>query len=490
MNIKRVNDFFSYVYIATGIFKAFFILLLFLKMGTNIISIFNGGSWDYDNFDIVSNLIGFLQFFLLIGSIVMILLNIQRIPEVIPGYLYGLLPALIEIFVPSFIYLYIVLPNCGLYISAGYKIMRKNSDGRTIIKTSKKKIKNTDWFYRDDSKEKERKERDKVDAEKEIDEWKQLLDSGEIDEEIYKAEESRIQENLQRKMKDIKDIKENMIPILLGILICIILIGAIMFCLSALISNTEVVNNVPQNQIIEETTTKNIENTNNENDESNEIENTEVNNTKPVDMSKYYLDNTYGNMADIYNHMLDELGNKKCIIKTSNGSDSIREVIDLTQMYFLSEYSNFYECWGYTGIFIEKYKYYYDTGKVESNVEDAYYMEEESDFVDFAVSFDITDDNYTWDYEYNENVLRNGIPCYEIIGNWNGDFELHTTGEYNYFNGVDKLYIDMNTYDLIEKEITFTVDGSTYTTYSYFYEYQDARLELPEDAEEYMAKYR
>ena len=201
MSVKKFNELFANIYIVTGLLKAVFCFAVFFKMITNVISIFNGGGWDYNNFLEVSNIIGFLQFFLIIVSIVMVFVNIERIPGVIPGYLFGLLPPLIEIFTPTFIYVYVVFPNCCLYISAGYKIKRKNSDGRTEIKTSRKKIRNTNWFYKDNSKQIEKMERNKLMAEKEIEEWKELLASGEIDEETYNLEEKRLQEKINKLSK-------------------------------------------------------------------------------------------------------------------------------------------------------------------------------------------------------------------------------------------------------------------------------------------------
>ena len=69
-------------------------------------------------------------------------------------------------------------------------------------KTSKKTIKNTEWFYNNQNTQnsqndvKKQKKIEKI--EKELYEWKQLLDSGEIDEEIYNAETNRLIEKERR----------------------------------------------------------------------------------------------------------------------------------------------------------------------------------------------------------------------------------------------------------------------------------------------------
>lgn len=130
-----------------GILKALLVFLVFIQFGANINAIFNGGATDFDSYNTFSMLIGFSQIIFGIASIIMIVLNIKIQPKVIIGYIYGLGALLIEFITPSFLLLYFVFAECGLYIKAGAKI-RKNNDGNYISnKKIKQAVKNTDWFY-------------------------------------------------------------------------------------------------------------------------------------------------------------------------------------------------------------------------------------------------------------------------------------------------------------------------------------------------------
>jgi hypothetical protein len=154
-------------------------------------------------------------------------------------------------------------------------------------------------------------------------------------------------------------------------------------------------------------------------------------------------------------------------------------------MCFLAEYNDFYDCWAYTGGLLKKYEYHYSTGEVKKESEFEDWMTESADFANFAIDFSITDEDDTWNYQYNANVSRDGYWCYEIIANWNDDY-YNSSGEFTRWDGIKKLYIDMNTYNLIEVENTYYLsDKVGYVTYSDFYEYSDNTLELPEAAQNY-----
>lgn len=276
-------------------------------------------------------------------------------------------------------------------------------------------------------------------------------------------------------------IKENLLTIILVMLIIIIISGIGIFCWKVIqvedeTSNITIAENYnPINNI--------NQNLPEDNDEANK--NITINNNY-INMSKYYLSTTHGRVAEIYNKMLDSLGKQKYIVETSNGSDCKKSTIDLNKMCFLSEYDNFYECWAYTGGLQKKYKYIYSTGETEKNSENSLSMKSDADFVAFAVDFEITDEDYKWNYEYNENVSRNGYQCYEIVANWNGDFNNYS-GENVRWDGIRKLYIDMETYKLIEYESSSYINDTIgYSTYSKFYEYSDDNLQIPKDAENYI----
>lgn len=274
-------------------------------------------------------------------------------------------------------------------------------------------------------------------------------------------------------------IKENLITIILVILIIIIVLCISLFSWKMIQSgnvNVAENNKTVNNNLIQNTLNKNYEKT----------ENIEINNNY-IDISKYYLDMNNGEVAKIYNNMLDKLVKQKCIIETSNGSDCKKIILDLNKMCFLTEYDEFYECWAHINGSIKKYKYNYSTKEVEASSEVAWWMRNYADFIGFAIDFQINNEDYKWDYQYNKNVLRNGYLCYEIIANWDEKNNDYNRKSYRFY-GTDKLYIDMETYKLIEIENLFYIDDKKYI-YSNFYEYSDDNLEIPKEAENYIYNY-
>lgn len=205
MNIKTVNEFFGYGLFGIGALKIVFTILVFFQMITNVNIALNGGDGtDYGYYPTFSVILGGAQILLAIGSIIMILVNSTIQPKVIPGYLWGLGAILIELIIPSSLYIFVLFAECGMYMKAGQKIRSNNEIYKDEFKpkTSKKTIKNTEWFYNNQNTQnsqndvKKQKKIEKI--EKELYEWKQLLDSGEIDEEIYNAETNRLIEKERR----------------------------------------------------------------------------------------------------------------------------------------------------------------------------------------------------------------------------------------------------------------------------------------------------
>ena len=205
MNIKTVNEIFGYGLFGIGALKIVFTILVFFQMITNVNIALNGGDGtDYGYYPTFSVILGGAQILLAIGSIIMILVNSTIQPKVIPGYLWGLGAILIELIIPSSLYIFVLFAECGMYMKAGQKIRSNNEIYKDEFKpkTSKKTIKNTEWFYNNQNTHnsqndvKKQKKIEKI--EKDLYEWKQLLDSGEIDEEIYNAETNRLIEKERR----------------------------------------------------------------------------------------------------------------------------------------------------------------------------------------------------------------------------------------------------------------------------------------------------
>ena len=176
---------------------------------TNVNAIYNGGYTNSYDYSTISVVIGGAQILLALGSIIMIIVNATKQPAVIPGYLLGLGAILIEFITPSFIYIFVLFAECGLYMKAGSKIKNENIIHESTHRTSKKTIKKTEWFYGDKNeqeepkiqiqKNQEQEQKRKVKLDKELFEWKQLLDSGEIDEQTYIEETNKLIEKEKRR---------------------------------------------------------------------------------------------------------------------------------------------------------------------------------------------------------------------------------------------------------------------------------------------------
>lgn len=289
-------------------------------------------------------------------------------------------------------------------------------------------------------------------------------------------------------------IKDYLATVIYILLIVVVIICIIMFGYKILnekdttvqISMENVENTIQQNilkntKVVKENISNNTSINDNDNTSNNNI-------IIDLSMSKYKLNNSYGKISEIYNTMIDSFVKHKSIISTSTGSERKRSILNPSRGFFFNEYDDFYESWAYTNGTIKKYKYTYSTETAETESESAWWMTGISDFIMFAVDLEITDADYTWQYEYNENVLRNDHQCYELIAIWNGDYTSAVTGEFVYYNGIDKYYIDMNTYELIEKETTFSSVNNEYITYNTYFEYSDDAFQLPQEVEAYFFK--
>lgn len=204
MSLRAVNQFFGYGLFGVGAAKVIFAILVFMQAFTTVSNILNGGSsagYDYYYYYLIfSRILGGAQLLLAIGSIIMILINSTQQPSVLTGYLWGLGAILIEVIASSFeyIYIFVLFSECGMYMKGGQKIISNNESYRNEFreKTNKKRVKNTEWYYGNKNEQNEYitdKNQKKIEKiEKELEEWKQLLDDGEIDELTYNEETARL----------------------------------------------------------------------------------------------------------------------------------------------------------------------------------------------------------------------------------------------------------------------------------------------------------
>lgn len=205
--VRKMNEIFGYAFYAVGILKTVLVFLVLMKLGTNISAVFSGGNVDSNYYPMFALIIGFAELILGFCSVIMIIVNTKKQPEVVPGYLYGLGGLLIQFLIPPIMSVFAVFAECGLYIKAGSKIKGKVYGAETINKVSKEMIDNTEWFYSENSQSKNNKKQERIEIqkqkkkaklEKELAEWKELLDSGEVDEDTYNQEITWINEILKK----------------------------------------------------------------------------------------------------------------------------------------------------------------------------------------------------------------------------------------------------------------------------------------------------
>ena len=150
MSIRKTNEIFGYGYYILGVSKMLFVIYVLMQSIISLITISSGGNGDLGNYSYISIAIGFLQIILGIGSVVMIILNIKKEPEVIKGYLMGLGSLLIEVIIPSIIFIFVVFLQCVWYMKAGNKICNKNIGINIDNGKIKQDAKNTEWFFGND----------------------------------------------------------------------------------------------------------------------------------------------------------------------------------------------------------------------------------------------------------------------------------------------------------------------------------------------------
>ena len=199
MNVKTFNTIFGYGFLVLGTAKIINFLIVMINAITNMSIIFRGGTVNTETSLGITTLIGGAEFVLGIGAIIMIFVNMNKDPEISGGYVLGGVAILLEFIVSGLLAIVAIFFQCGMFIKAGYMITDKNSKlpdkykpkqnykvnaKKATNKTTEEPLNNTDWFYLDsrtDNKEEKRAEKFK----QELEEWKKLLDSGDIDQETY-----------------------------------------------------------------------------------------------------------------------------------------------------------------------------------------------------------------------------------------------------------------------------------------------------------------
>lgn len=135
--------------------KIVLIIGVILQTGNAFVSFITRTSMSLYNLSTYSTYLAYAQVFLAICSIVMIFVNSKRYPEVISGYLMGLLAIGLEFLLSGILYLIYIFFECSLYIKAGEKIRNKKLKLFYINHNVNIDLKDTEWFFKDKDKNKE-----------------------------------------------------------------------------------------------------------------------------------------------------------------------------------------------------------------------------------------------------------------------------------------------------------------------------------------------
>lgn len=207
--------------------------------------------------------------------------------------------------------------------------------------------------------------------------------------------------------------------------------------------------------------------------DSDNIENSFTNKSSidspKIHMSQYYIDSSYGKVAEVYNSMLDELNNKKNIIKIYKGDSNNEgykkelDIINKVSLYTKGK-DYIYKKYENGKVYIETYnsKEEYKEG-IESNT----YLSID-DFFEDALKIKFYDE-YCVSQSCEENINFDNHKCYRITANY-------SSGN-GAMDGKECFYIDMNTKELVA--ITFETPLTNNVTYTYYYEYSNDEIRMP-----------
>ena len=214
MNLKGVNNFLGWGFIAIGALRVLIIFLAIVVVFSNLSAIYSGDTVSStSSLSTLSTCIGFAQILLGLCSIVMLIVNIFKGPEVVPGYGKAIGAFILCIMGELFSGLLgygIIIVASGVYVKAGKDIRENNFKYVKDTKRTKKVAENTGWFYDEeqDISSDPKKQKKIAKLNEEIDEWKQLLDSGEVDEQTFNTEKDVLIKKLKNLGANVRTYNE------------------------------------------------------------------------------------------------------------------------------------------------------------------------------------------------------------------------------------------------------------------------------------------
>ena len=198
MKTKNINEILGNLLIVIGASKIVMVFLILIG-GIGILS--GSSSIDYsETYEKIANIIGTAEVITIIACIVMLIINNKKQTGVTKGYKYALQAALTELLnIIPILNIFVGILVCMQYIKAGNRIKIDNSNYYPAQK-DKAMLARSDWFYSEsENNEKLKKELFKYTQKKEkIDEeiaaWRELVNIGEITEEIFLQETKKLTE--------------------------------------------------------------------------------------------------------------------------------------------------------------------------------------------------------------------------------------------------------------------------------------------------------
>ena len=155
MGLKKANLYFGYAFYTIGVLKLIQSIFWMVSAFSGVSNVLSGGNVDFGTLNLFVNIVQYLQIFISIGSIVMLISNLKNQPKVVIGYAIVIGDFILYFIMPKFILMYYVLfIECAVFAKAGKNVLNANAEYGPIRKIDKTAIKNSEWFYSEESKEK------------------------------------------------------------------------------------------------------------------------------------------------------------------------------------------------------------------------------------------------------------------------------------------------------------------------------------------------
>ncbi len=238
MNVKKANEFFGYALFTLGALKIIALIIIIANIVTNLNSIFSGGSASYEYLPTsFTTALSYAELILIIGSVVMIILNMKKQKEVVIGYLYVLGAVLIELIAPSIMSIGVVIVQSSMYMKAAGKIRSKNSLFDERNDSNKKLVKNTEWFFAEENNHSKN-------VQEEPQEIKPTEDTNNILDENTKEDDFEDLSYYEQSNEDEGKLNLTVILIALSILIALVILGLFIYIIVKENNKTSNIKNV------------------------------------------------------------------------------------------------------------------------------------------------------------------------------------------------------------------------------------------------------